>query len=125
MTSALEEGSLIGGVVDLSQIAPVLERERYIPVGRGTTVDGFDSITNTVFEFLGDYWHGNPDRFSPKKTNPSNKQKFGTLYLKTFDKLDSLIRVGYKVIYRWESEIIDCVHTLENGKNMRERITKC
>ena len=25
-------------------------------------VDGFEPKTNTVYEFNGDYWHGNPER---------------------------------------------------------------
>jgi hypothetical protein len=103
----------------------VPERERYIPIGRGTTVDGFDPNSNTVYEFLGDYWHSNPDRFDQDQTNPSNKQKFGVLYVKTIDKLDALVNAGYRVIYRWESENEDRIHTLENGKTMRKGLIKC
>lgn len=30
--------------------------------GRIFKVDGFDPIINTIYEFYGDFWHGNPKK---------------------------------------------------------------
>lgn len=65
-------------------------------------VDGFKN--NKIFEFLGDYWHGNPKKFIPTEINPSNKQTFGDLYINTVNKLHTLLNMGYKIYYIWESD---------------------
>jgi hypothetical protein len=67
-------------------------------------VDGFDPTTNTVYEFWGDYWHGNPDKFDHNATNTRAHQTFGQLYAKTKAKEASLISAGYKVVVMWENE---------------------
>ena len=41
-------------------------------------VDGYDPATNTIYEFLGDYWHGNP------KTNGKNMFRKNYATNKTF-----------------------------------------
>ena len=70
----------------------------------GFKVDGFDPETNTVYEFLGDYWHGNPERFKSDKINEHNKKTFGELYEETVSRLRLLEKAGYKVIYVWEKD---------------------
>jgi hypothetical protein len=32
--------------------------------------DGFDPKTNTIYEFYGDFWHGNPKIFRTTDINP-------------------------------------------------------
>jgi hypothetical protein len=66
-------------------------------------VDGFDPKTNTIYEFLGDYWHGNPKKFKHDDINERCKKPFGELYEKTFNRLNELKNLGYKVYYIWES----------------------
>ena len=56
-------------------------------------VDGFNAETNTVFEFLGDYWHGNPDTFPDKPTS----------YETTIKRLTHLSS-KFNVVYVWESD---------------------
>ena len=82
-----------------------LLREHRIKLHNKTIViDGFDTITNTVYEFHGDFWHGNPKRFDPEKKNAFNKKTFGELFLET-TKRSALIRnAGYNLVSIWESE---------------------
>ena len=68
-------------------------------------VDGYDSKTNTVYEYLGDYWHGNPKIFKSNEYNKTNGQTFGELYEKTMKRIESLKTMGYNVVYVWESDI--------------------
>lgn len=82
-----------------------LLREYPIEIGNAKfRVDGFDLQTNTVYEFLGDYWHGNPEVFSCSKMNKRSGKTFGLLYKETFEKIEKLESVGYKVVYIWEND---------------------
>ena len=67
-------------------------------------VDGFCEETKTVYEFYGDYYHGNPKYF--KATDLYH----GTPYAKKWEK-DELKRktlegMGYSVVVMWESDWI-------------------
>lgn len=66
--------------------------------------DAFDPKTNTIYEFYGDYWHGNPKIFNPNDMNRSNKKLFGDLYIQTINREKFLIKNGYKIIYIWEHD---------------------
>lgn len=67
-------------------------------------VDGFDPKTNTIYEFLGDYWHGNPEIFSETKINKSNGKSFRELYNETFCRFSKLKKLGYCIKYIWEND---------------------
>ena len=68
-------------------------------------VDGFDPTTNTVYEFLGDFWHGNPKRYNPEDINCVNYKQFKVLYEETCQRLDFL-QQKYTVVYIWESDFV-------------------
>lgn len=65
-------------------------------------VDGL--IGNVVYEFLGDYYHGNPKIYNPKDYNQICHKTFGELYSDTFKRFRKLKKLGYKVNYIWESD---------------------
>jgi|ERR1035437_92019 hypothetical protein len=77
----------------------IKDRNLYIQPYR---VDGFYKETNTIYEFLGDYWHGNPSIFEHNNTNKICNKTFGELYVNTFNKLNNLKKMGYTVKYIWE-----------------------
>jgi hypothetical protein len=90
--------------LDLLKI-PSEYRQKEIIIGKKRfKVDAFDSITNTIYEFNGDFWHGNPKVFKAEDINNLNNQTFGELYQKTLDKQQTLISAGYKVISIWEND---------------------
>ena len=64
-------------------------------------VDGYDPQTNTVYEFLGDYWHGNPKVYNLQEVMTRKKKTFGVRH-QTFGRFDKLFQSGYKVWYIWE-----------------------
>ena len=78
-------------------------REVYLPEF-GIRVDGFDPETNTVYEFLGDFWHGNPNRFASYEVNPCCKKTFGELFDETIERLFLLRRSGYNLEIIWEED---------------------
>lgn len=68
------------------------------------TVDGYDPDTNTVYEFQGDYWHGNPDVYESDQMNKSVGKTHGELYKKTIEKNTRFIDAGFNYVEIWESE---------------------
>ena len=78
-------------------------KERQIRIGR-YIVDGYDPDTKTVYEFNGDFWHGNPEIFKRDDFNSVLKIKFGDLYDKTIRKEIELKKMGYEVISIWEND---------------------
>jgi hypothetical protein len=79
----------------------IKDRNLYIKPYR---VDGYNKETNTIYEFLGDYYHGNPNIFNLNDINKTCKKTFGELYNNTFKKLNDLKNRGYEVKYIWESD---------------------
>ena len=67
-------------------------------------VDGFDPATNTVYEFHGDFWHGNPRRFAAEAINKKCKISYGELYQKTLAKEQAILASGYRLVVIWESD---------------------
>ena len=67
-------------------------------------VDGFDPSTNTIYEFYGDYWHGNPQKFPSDQYNPSCKVTMGELYNRTVKRAEFLKSLGYSLVEIWESD---------------------
>ncbi len=67
-------------------------------------VDGYCKETNTVYEFHGDYWHGNPLIFNREETNLMTKKTYGELYDKTIKRDETIRQLGYNLIIRWETE---------------------
>ena len=72
-------------------------------------VDGFCKQTNTIYEFLGNPWHGYPPNHDkhtaknlfPHKGNKTNKE----LYDITFNRFDQIRKMGpYIIKYIWEHE---------------------
>lgn len=68
--------------------------------------DGFNSLTKTIYEFHGDFWHGNPNIYSENSYNPVCKNTFGFLYNKTLEKKKKCLELGFNYQYIWENDWI-------------------
>lgn len=71
---------------------------------RKIKADGYMLETNTVYEFNGDYYHGNPSLYQSDKINPHTKCTFGKLYSRTIEKEKSILNNGFNLITIWEHE---------------------
>ncbi len=80
-----------------------LEGEYRIPNTR-FDADGYDSFTNTIYEFHGDYYHGNPVVFQYDVFNQLCHKTMGELYQKTLEKKQICIEAGYKYVEIWERQ---------------------
>jgi hypothetical protein len=66
--------------------------------------DGYEPLTNCIYEFQGDFWHGNPALFNGQEINPRTGTSYSSLYEKTQKKISKLKELGYKVYEIWESD---------------------
>jgi len=66
--------------------------------------DALNVETLTIYEFYGDFWHGNPRRFDPNDINFAVKKTYGELYRLTMDREESLKQAGYNIVSIWESD---------------------
>lgn len=72
--------------------------------GKIFRVDGFNPSTKTVYEFNGDYWHGNPAVYHPDDINEKVGLSFKELHEKTIERESLLRGGGFQVVSIWESE---------------------
>lgn len=84
-------------------------------------VDGFCKEKNTVYEFHGDYWHGNPLIHHHDDINSTNGKKYGELYNKTVIKSNKIRSKGYYLIEMWESDFLK-QHTEYNYNSINKNI---
>lgn len=78
--------------------------------------DGFCPETNTIYEFHGDYWHGNLKIFNPDEYNKTTKCNFGELYENTIKKENIIKEQGFILKTIWESEwhkLNNCIRKLQ------------
>jgi hypothetical protein len=78
--------------------------------------DGYCAETNTIYEYHGDFWHGNPNKYIQTDINPVSKKTFGELYQNTLNKEQQIRDLGFNLITIWESDWIKlnkCVKLLQ------------
>jgi DNA-directed RNA polymerase subunit RPC12/RpoP len=72
--------------------------------GKKYLVDAYVPEENCIYEFWGDYYHGNPNIYDLNKYNKTCKKLFKDLYQKTINKQETFISNGYKLVSIWESD---------------------
>lgn len=70
--------------------------------GKSFLVDAL--VGNTVYEFWGDFWHGNPKMFNPEDKNAKCNKTFKELYEQTCRKKEAIKEAGYNLVEIWEHE---------------------
>jgi uncharacterized ubiquitin-like protein YukD len=81
-------------------------REYTLPQNKKRKVDGYDSTTNTVYQFHGSYYHGDPRAFNSCDLNKKLGKRFIELYTDTTIKDFQLLCWGYNLIVMWEYDWI-------------------
>ena len=81
---------------------PNIEKEQTVVIENTKyKVDGLDKTTNTIYEYFGNFYHGNPEIFSPEEIHPRNKRTFGELYQETMKRIQTIENSSYNFIYTW------------------------
>jgi len=84
---------------------PENQREQWIQLGeRRIKVDALDPDTNTVYEFWGDYWHGNPRCYPSSMVNQQAHRTMSELYEATVSREALLREQGFNVVTIWEQD---------------------
>lgn len=84
---------------------PKENRNVYISFGKKTyCVDAYDKKNKTIYEYYGDFFHGNPDVYNLEDINPLLKETYKNLYKKTKEKENTIKKYGYKLITIWEND---------------------
>ena len=81
------------------------------------SADGFCKDNNTIYEFHGDYWHGNPKVFNPDYINEITKKTFKELYDKTLIRENKIKELCYNLVTIWEydwKKINRCIKILQH-----------
>lgn len=68
-------------------------------------VDGHCIENNTVYEYHGDFWHGNPKIYNAENINPVSGKTYGELYQNTINRDQNIRNLGYNLIVKWESDL--------------------
>ena len=91
------------------QCATSPEGEFKIPSPNGGfyKFDGYHASTNTVYEYYGDYWHGNPKIFNPNDINQITGKTFSKLYKETMEREAYIRSLGFNLIVKWETPLED------------------
>jgi hypothetical protein len=76
----------------------------FIIPGSRYKADGYIKSLNTIFEFYGDFWHGNPKLYDKTLKNPRTCKTYGDLYKKTVKKSNYIKKNGYNLIEIWEND---------------------
>jgi len=98
-------------------------------------VDGYCKEKNTVYEFHGDLWHGNPMKyniFDNDAKNPFSKKTYYELYETTIKRDKKIKELGYNLVIMWENQwnkINYSIKLLQNKwrdyKNKPHKCEKC
>ncbi len=64
--------------------------------------DGYCAETNTIYEFHGDYWYGNPNKFASEFINQVKDKTKGELYRDTIIRENEIKALGYNLVVMWE-----------------------
>jgi len=64
--------------------------------------DGFSASSDTVFEFAGTHFHGDPRMCDPDKKHFWIDKTYGDLYQQTMEREEWIKSLGYKLVTIWE-----------------------
>ena len=66
--------------------------------------DGYCKKNNTIYEYHGDYWHGNPNKYKPDNINEVCNKTYKELYENTLKREKIIKSLGYNLVTIWESD---------------------
>lgn len=91
-------------------------RNKSLRVGeRFMCPDGYDLDNKLIYEFYGDFWHGNPEVFLSYETNASTKTTFGELYDKTIKREKLIEAAGFTIVRMWEHDFDPIYYSLPSS----------
>lgn len=96
------------------------DSEYRIP-GTSFRADGYSGDLHKVYEFLGDYYHGNPSKYPSTTCNTQVHQTMGELHKRTMERNQKIVDAGYTLEYIWQA---DFMHMIESAKVIQKHWRK-
>ncbi len=93
-----------------------------IPGTRNYHADGYCAETNTIYEFHGDYWHGNLEVYDVDFWNGVMKKTMGQRYRETIAREETIRALGYNLITMWEHDWDSNHKYLEKDKDITNAV---
>jgi hypothetical protein len=90
-------------IPDIRHMLNHVDKEYKIP-NSNYSADGYSKKENTIFEYHGDRFHGNPELYDPNEIFPLVKKTYGELYDNTMEKQKFCEESGFKYVFIWESK---------------------
>jgi hypothetical protein len=97
----------------LSEIQHARNLGEFVIPGTRYKADGYIKSSNIIFEFHGDFWHGNPKLYGASEINPRVGITYGELYNQTIVKSKIILDKGYTLIEIWENDWKKFIKTLK------------
>lgn len=89
----------------LKNIQHAMNGGEYTILGTRLKVDGYHVRSNTVFEFHGSCFHGDPNLYkSRSKPHPFSSKTAGQLYKLTKEREQYIKSLGYNLVVVWEND---------------------
>ena len=85
------------------EIQHALNGEEFLIKNTRYLADGYCKETNTIYEFHGDLWHGNPKLYNEDDITYFGKS-YKSLYEKTMKKEKIIKDLGYNLVVMWEND---------------------
>lgn len=85
--------------------------------------DGYDPLTNTIYEYNGSFWHGEPKYYLEDDINKITKFTFGKLYKDTLKRRELLLSFGYNVYEKWSESGIE-IFFHGKGNKLRPKLSE-
>jgi len=109
-------------IQDKTYIQHALNEGEYVIPNTRYKADGYSESTNTIYEYLGDFWHGNPRLYNTDEINRKTNCTFGLLYDKTIEKKDIILSLGYNYLCIWEHDWNNFIKIIKRiQKKFKER----
>lgn len=67
-------------------------------------VDGYIRNKREIIEILGDYWHGNLQKYKPFEINTMCNKTMQQLYNETLERFHMFYTLGYTIRFIWEKD---------------------
>ncbi len=90
--------------IRLEQNIVIIPEYRFNLSNKKHKADGYCVDTNTIYEFYGDYWHGNPNVYDGGALNCVIGKTMGELFDATIKREHMIKSLGYVVVTMWEQD---------------------
>ena len=92
--------------------------------GTRYNADGYHAPSKTIYEFHGDYYHGNPNKYNQTDINKKTNKSFKELYDNTLKKKQKCKELGYNYVEIWENDWVNAIKLVKRIQRLWRALKK-